>query len=84
MQSRIVQKYTESPLLLPLKIGSCKFDMRIWVLVTSFDPLSIFFYNSCYCRICQEPYSLDSLDPFKHLANYSIQKNIAKSQSDTV
>ena len=84
MQSRVVQKYTESPLLLPVSNGLCKFDMRIWVLVTSFDPLSIYFYNTCYCRICQEPYTLASLDPSIHLANYSVQKSLAKNQSDTV
>ena len=84
VQSRVVQKYVETPLLLPLSIGLCKFDIRIWVLVTSFDPLSIYFYNSCYCRLCQEPYSLDNLNSAVHLANYSVQKNIAKVQSETV
>lgn len=84
MQSRVVQKYTESPLLLPTNVGFCKFDLRIWVLVTSFDPLSIYFYNACYCRVCQEAYSLVNLDSSVHLANYSVQKNIAKAQSDTV
>lgn len=84
MQSRIVQKYTESPLLIPLSFGLCKFDLRIWVLVTSFDPLIIYMYNTFYSRICQEAYSLDSLDAFKHLANYSVQKHIAKNQSETI
>ncbi|OMJ96107.1 hypothetical protein SteCoe_280 [Stentor coeruleus] len=84
MQSRIVQKYNESPLLIPLSFGLCKFDLRIWVLVTSFDPLIIYMYNTCYSRICQEAYTLDSLDSFKHLANYSVQKNIAKNQSETI
>ena len=84
MQSRVVQKYAENPLLLPLNIGLCKFDMRLWVLVTNFDPLSIYFYNSCYCRICQEAYSLESLESIKHLANYSVQKSVAKTASDTV
>jgi tubulin monoglycylase TTLL3/8 len=84
MQSRVVQKYSESPLLVPLPQGLCKFDLRIWVLVTSVDPAEIFMYNSCYCRLCQEPYNLSSLDPFRHLANYSIQKSVAKSQSSTI
>lgn len=84
MQSRVVQKYTECPLLLPLAPGLCKFDLRIWVLTTSFDPLTVYIYNTCYCRLCQEAYSLDSLDAFKHLANYSIQKSISKNQSETV
>lgn len=84
MQSRVVQKYTESPLLIPLPMGMCKFDLRIWVLVSSIDPLEVYMYNTCYCRICQEPYNLSSLDPFRHLANYSIQKSVAKSQSSTI
>ena len=84
MQSRVVQKYTESPLLIPQPAGMCKFDLRIWVLVSSIDPLEIYMYNTCYCRICQEPYNLSSLDPFRHLANYSIQKSVAKSQSSTI
>lgn len=84
MQSRIVQKYTEKPLLIPLTVGMCKFDLRIWVLVTSCDPLQVYIYNTCYCRLCQEPYTLASLDAYRHLANYSIQKSVAKSQSSTI
>lgn len=84
MQSRVVQKYTEKPLLVPMPLGMCKFDLRIWVLVTSCDPLQVYIYNTCYCRLCQEPYTLSNLDAYRHLANFSIQKSIAKSLSATI
>lgn len=84
MQSRIVQKYIERPLLLPTSSGFCKFDIRQWVLVTSFDPLTIYYYNSNYLRLCQQAFTLNSLDPYIHLANYSIQKDVAKTSDDTV
>ncbi|CAG9334195.1 unnamed protein product [Blepharisma stoltei] len=84
MQSRIVQKYVEKPFLIPTSSGLCKFDIRQWALVTSFSPLTIYFFNSCYLRLCQQAYNLDTLDAYTHLANYSLQKNVAKAQEDTV
>ena len=85
LQARIVQKYVERPLLLEVGRGKVKFDIRQWVLVTSFEPLEIHFFNSCYLRLCSQPFTLDDLkDKFSHLANYSIQKTQAKSQDDTV
>lgn len=80
LQARVVQKYVEIPLL----INSNKFDIRQWVLVTSFDPLTIYFFNNCYLRLCQMSFTLDSLEAHRHLANYSLQKNVAKNQEDTV
>lgn len=60
----------------PGKTEKRKFDIRQWVLVTSFEPLVLYFFSSCYLRICGSEYGLDDLqDPFKHLSNYSIQKN---------
>ena len=80
LKARVVQKYIENPLL----INNNKFDIRQWVLVTSFDPLTVYFYNTCYLRLCQMAFSLDSFEAYRHLANYSLQKHIAKVQEETV
>lgn len=55
-----------------------KFDIRLWVLVTSWDPLESFMYDECYLRVCPEPYTLaeSSLgDPDVHLTNVSVRRS---------
>lgn len=74
----VVQKYMEQPLL-SLQ-GGRKFDIRQWVLISSLQPLRVFWYHKCYLRFCSEPFGLERErldDQFVHLSNFSIQKNAA-------
>ncbi len=69
--SVIAQKYVENPLL----VEERKLDLRVWVLVTDWNPLTIWIYKDCYVRLCTEEHTLDNLDNlFAHLCNRCVQK----------
>lgn len=70
----IAQEYISNPCLL---FNQSKFDLRVYVLVTSFNPLRIYIYEDGLVRFASEKYTSnqESLsDPFVHLTNYSINK----------
>ncbi|KAK3286262.1 hypothetical protein CYMTET_6171 [Cymbomonas tetramitiformis] len=66
----IVQKYIENPLL----IHERKFDIRQWALVTDWNPLTVWFYRTCYIRFCAKDYDILDMNVFCHLSNNSIAK----------
>lgn len=78
----IVQRYIERPLL----INGSKFDLRLYVLVTSINPLRVFMHTDGLARFASVKYSekSDTLnDRYMHLTNYSINKlssNYAKNE----
>eukprot|EP00939_MAST-03C_sp_MAST-3C-sp1_P005162 g5162.t1 len=69
----IVSQYIDRPLL----IDSLKFDMRIYVAVSSFDPLTIYVYDDGLARFATEKYTKGDVtgdSKFQHLTNYSVNK----------
>jgi len=68
----IAQKYIENPQIIDRK----KFDIRQWVVVTKWDPLSVWFYEDCYLRFSFADYDPSKLkNRFSHLTNNSVSKN---------
>jgi hypothetical protein len=72
----VISKYIEDPYI----INGKKFDIRIYVVVTSFDPLKIYIYEEGLCRFASENYDSDSssLNKYMHLTNYSVNKKNEK------
>ena len=67
----LVQQYIQNPLL----IDGYKWDLRIYVAVTSINPLRIYVYEEGLVRFASEKYDTSDLkNIFSHLTNYSINK----------
>ena len=64
----------------PLLINGHKFDLRIYVVVTSYEPLRVYVYKEGLARFASETYSnkFNKKNKYQHLTNYSINK---KNQS---
>lgn len=69
----LVQKYISNPYL----INGSKFDLRLYLVVTSVNPLVLYLYKNGLVRFASVKYSDDpsSLgDRYMHLTNYSINR----------
>ena len=72
-EEMIVQKYISKPYL----INGHKFDLRLYVLITSLEPLIVYLYGDGLVRFATQPYtnSPDKLqDKFIHLTNFAVNK----------
>lgn len=59
----------------PLIIGGKKFDMRIYVLCLSYQPLVIYLNRSGFARFTHSKYDISDLRNLEsHLTNVAIQK----------
>lgn len=74
----VAQRYLPKPFL----IDGYKFDLRVYVLVISCDPLRVFLYNDGLARFCTEKYSAprseNLADVCMHLTNYAVNKHNEK------
>ncbi|TKR86725.1 hypothetical protein L596_011254 [Steinernema carpocapsae] len=71
-QPYVVQKYIDSPNL----IGDKKYDIRIYVLATSFRPLNAWVHREGFARFSHSRYSMASVeDAYVHLTNVAIAKS---------
>uniref|UniRef100_A0A8C1MMF5 Tubulin tyrosine ligase-like family, member 11 n=1 Tax=Cyprinus carpio TaxID=7962 RepID=A0A8C1MMF5_CYPCA len=72
IKQAVVQDYIQKPLL----IDKLKFDIRLYVLVRSLEPLEIYIAKEGLSRFCTEPYQEPSQKNlshvFMHLTNYSL------------
>ncbi|CAH8536931.1 unnamed protein product [Schistosoma rodhaini] len=70
-ETYVVSRYVTNPYLLCGR----KFDLRVYVLVTSFNPLKVWVYRDGFARFSNTRFSLDSIDDqYIHLTNIAVQK----------
>lgn len=81
-QRMICQTYIKKPLL----VDGFKFDLRVYTLITSMDPLRMYVYNEglvrCATQRYHEPTEMNLSQKYMHLTNYSINKNSATYSRD--
>ena len=65
----LLQKYIEKPLLYQKR----KFDIRMWILYT--DKEELFAFKEGHLKATCDRYDVNSMDPYVHLTNYSVQKH---------
>ncbi|KAK5890069.1 hypothetical protein CesoFtcFv8_013636 [Champsocephalus esox] len=78
----LVQKYLHKPYL----ISGNKFDLRIYVYVSSYDPLRVYIFSDGLVRFasCKYSSSMKTLgNKFMHLTNYSVNKKNSEYQSNS-
>jgi len=67
-------KYLDNPLL----VNGLKFDLRVYVAITSINPLRIYIYDEGLARFAthqyESIYSSNKNNRYMHLTNYSVNK----------
>jgi tubulin polyglutamylase TTLL4 len=77
-----VSRYVSKPHLL----NGRKYDLRLYVLVTSYDPLKIYLFKDGLVRLATVPYNVSKSSlkqRFVHLTNYSVNKKAEQYVKNT-
>ena len=71
-ESSVISRYIGNPLL----INGHKFDLRLYVVVTSYEPLRVYIFKEGLVRFASVEYNTraDNQNLFVHLTNYSINR----------
>lgn len=76
----LAQKYITNPYL----VGGKKFDIRLYVLVSSYLPLTVYVNRTGFCRFTNTPYDISNMnDKTIHLTNVAVQIHADDYDSDT-
>ena len=79
----VVQRYLHDPLL----VANRKFDFRLYVCVTSYDPLVVYVHDHGLVRFAAKAYdstTSDITDNYSHLTNFSIGRKYQMEHPEDV
>jgi tubulin polyglutamylase TTLL4 len=69
----LLSRYIQDPQL----INNKKYDLRLYIVITGFQPLKIYLYEEGLVRFASEEYNMDDSNKhnrYMHLTNYSVNK----------
>lgn len=77
----LIQEYVDDPYLLP---DNLKFDFRVYAVIRSINPLSIYIAREGMARFCTEKYQKPNSGNFSHLYSHLTNYSLNKSNSSYV